>query len=236
MTNETTETVETEAETAETPTEESQDASQEAAPETNDAAHEAAPLEIPEDYRGADGNADVAKMLARIDELSAPPEGIPESPEGYELKLNEEIELFDGQKVQLNAEDPALKDFFSWAHKNKINQEAFQEGATLYAKAQAEMLKQQYTVTNQQVQQEIAKLGDNPEARISNLMSSVGKAIGSEEGAFALLKDVRSVEAFQAVEKLMGALNGQGGGRAPALNGAIQEQPPLAARLFGKVN
>lgn len=231
MTEQATEEVETQAETpgATTPTTETPVEAQ-AAPV------EATPIEIPDEFKGADGNADVALMLSRIQELSAPAEGVPDKPEGYELKLNEEVKLFNGQEVQLNDKDPMLPEFFAWAHKNGLSQEAAQEAMTLYAKGQAEMLKQQYSVSNEQVQQEIAKLGANPEQRVQSLMSSVGKAIGNEEKAFALISNVRQVEAFEAIESLMNTINGQGGGRAPALNGVIVERPPLHQRLFGKVN
>lgn len=218
---------------------------QEAQPaETSDAPQEAAAetqqIEIPDDFKGEDGTPDIGKMLARIQELGAPKEGVPEAADGYELKLNEEVKLFDGQQVTLNESDPMLPEFYEWAHKNGLNQDAVQEAATLYAKGIAENLKATYTVTQDQVQSEIAKLGDGDpakaETRVNSLLKSVGKTPAGEEGAFALLKDVRSVEAFEAVEKLMSAINGQGGGRAPALNGAIVERPPLHQRLFGKVS
>lgn len=165
-------------------------------------------------------------------------EDAPTVPEAYDITLAEEVKLAGGQAITFDAEDPMLKEFQDMARDMGMDQGQFSKFLTLGANFLKTNLDAQTTVTEQQVQAEIAKLGKTPEAataRVEKLSSALAKA-GGEQAAFALMNDIRSAEAFEAVEKLVERMNGSGGKRTPALNGTIKERPPIHERLFGSTS
>lgn len=212
---------ETEAEvTAEAPTnaEAPVEAPVEAAPETaaEDQGAEAAPQE-------GEGESD---------------EQAPSVPDTYDIALAEEVKLAGGQAVTFNAEDPMLKEFEGMARDMGMGQEDFTKFLTLGANFLKSNIDAQTTVSQQQVQEQLGKLGANKEAqtaRVEKLSTALAK-LGGEQAAFSIMGDIRSAEAFEAVEKLVERANGSGGNRTPALTGSIKAAPALEQALFGKTS
>lgn len=210
--------------------------------------------EIPEAYRTETGDADISKLLARVAEVDAAnseggeeaKEGEdgedgndaekPETPDDYSVDLTEDVKLVGGQTISFDANDPLVKEFAAKAHDLGLNQEQFSDLLTMGAKALAGNLDNQVSVTQAQVKEQIEKLGKTPEEqekRFGNLFASLSR-YGTEEGAYALMTDVRQFESFAFLEKLIEQVNTSGGGRTPVLNGAIREQKPLEERLFSQ--
>lgn len=188
------------------------DAGAEAAPDAP-----AAEVEVPEQYRGEDGKADLAKLIARVTEADKAPEGVPDTPENYDLTLAEEVKVGD-QVLTIDKDNPLVKEALADFHAAGLSQEKVTKFLGTYAKALAADLGSMRSATEQQVQAEIAKLGPKAGERIEGLNNGL-KALVGDDMASALLEDIRSEAGFKAAEALLTKLNG-GDEAAPTPGGA----------------
>jgi hypothetical protein len=125
--------------------------------------------------------------------------GVPADAAGYKLDLAEPVMGADGKTpVAFNADDPMAKGALDWAAKHQVPQAALSELLAHYATTQvAEMKAATEAATAEQ-----AKLGANATARINAVGSAVTAKVG-EAGAKALMAEIGSSAAFEAVEKLI---------------------------------
>jgi len=207
--------------TAETPSEEVVAEATEAPAEVT----EEAPVEAAPEAEASEGEAEEAPS-------------VPETPDAYDIALPEEIKLAGGEAVTFDEKDPMLAEFKAKAHELGLSQEQFTDFLSFGANFLKANLDGISTVTQEAVQEQIAKLGKTPEQqeqRVQNLFSALTKR-GNEQGATALMNEVRTVESFEFLEKLLEGANGMGGKRTPAINGTIKERPPIHERLFGQTS
>lgn len=180
-------------------------------------------IEVPERYRGEDGKADLAKLIARVAEADKTPEGVPDTPENYDLTLAEEVKVGD-QALTIDKDNPLVKEALADFHAAGLSQEKVTKLFGTYAKALAADLGSMRSATEQQVQAEIAKLGPKAGERISGALSGLSGVIGNEP-AETLLNDIRSQAGFEALEALISKFNGSDeSGRTPAGSSARPER------------
>lgn len=166
----------------------------------------AAEIEVPEQYRGEDGQADLAKLIARVSEADKAPEGVPDSPDKYDLTLPEEVKIGD-QALTIDKDNPVLKDALAEFHAAGLPQERVTKLLGSYAKALAADVGSMRTATEQQVQEAINSLGPKGGERITGALNGLKGVIG-EGPAQAVLDDIRTKEGFEAIEALISKFNG----------------------------
>lgn len=201
--------------------------------------------ETPTDASTAEAPVEAAPETAAEDQgaEAAPQEGeggeeAPSIPETYDIALAEEVKLAGGQTIAFNAEDPMLKEFEGMAREMGMGQEDFTKFLTLGANFLKSNIDAQTTVSQRQVEEQLGKLGATKEAqtaRVEKLSTALSK-LGGEQAAFSIMNDIRSAEAFEAIEKMVERANGSGGNRTPAITGSIKGTPPLEQALFGKTS
>jgi hypothetical protein len=98
-------------------------------------------------------------------------EGLPPSPEGYELDSSA-WELPDGMRFD-GESDPLMEKVRHWAHENKVPQEAFNKLVGTYVK----------TIAGSRVdrQAELQKLGEKAEERLRSIENYVTKVLNDDE-------------------------------------------------------
>jgi len=186
--------------------------------------------------KGEDGQPDLAKIHEKLNELSAAPEGVPESAEGYSLDLAEAVEIAEGQAIEFAADDPIVADFLKEAHEAGKPQAQVQKELTFAAKALQANFAARDKATKEQVQSEISSLGDKGPARIKATFESLATLTGDREAANHLIENIATARAFEALEAIVSKTNGGAGGRTPAGDGQTGGKKPLADRLFSKTS
>lgn len=188
--------------------------------------------EVPEAYRGEDGQADLNKLLARVAEADAAPEGVPASPGEYDLALPEDLEMPEGFDLKIDPENEHLKAALATFHEAGVSQEVVSKILPAYVQALAGDMQAANMAQEEAVQAEIQKLGDNPAARVEGLKSSLTQTLGAEDSAIALLDNISSVAAFEAVENLISKINGGDESVRVAKGGAKEDTRSFAERMF----
>lgn len=188
--------------------------------------------EIPKAYRAEDGSADLNKLIERVNAADAAPEGVPDSVEGYDLALAEEVELPGGQKVQIDPENEQTKALLAEFHKAGVPQSVLTSALTTYSKSLAADMGAFVEAQQGAVDAEIAKLGDNADARVTGLVTGLTEILGSEAQAKAVAGEIRSYESFEAFEALVAKQNGaEESSRTPGGVGSGSEKT-LAQRMY----
>lgn len=202
----------------------------------NDAAAGEQP-EIPEAYRTEDGKADLAKLIERVQaadaEAAERAKGVPETVEGYEIKLADDLRLPDGSPIQIDKDNPLLKEFLQDAHSAGKTQEQVSRELSFFAKELSNVIAGQKQATEQQIAAEIAKIdpdASKAERRFEAVRKGLSEAIG-DDGASALFEEIRSAGSFAALEQLHERLMGQSE-RDDSANGGAGVLD-LSKRLWG---
>lgn len=203
--------------------------------ETPDA--ESVEVEIPEAYRTEDGKADLAKLIERVQaadaEAAERAKGVPETVEGYEIKLADDLRLPDGSPIQIDKDNPLLKEFLQDAHSAGKTQEQVSRELSFFAKELSNVIAGQKQATEQQIAAEIAKIdpdASKAERRFEAVRKGLSEAIG-DDGASALFEEIRSAGSFAALEQLHERLMGQSE-RDDSANGGAGVLD-LSKRLWG---
>jgi hypothetical protein len=167
----------------------------------------------------------------QVGEGAAPPE----SPDGYELKVPEGVELPDGVTFQFDENDPAAKIGRDVAHRMGLDQKGFEE-QLLKPFVEARMQEHSQEVERQAA--ELEKLGENVGERIDSVANWLDQNL-NEDQAQALRGAANTAAGVQALETLIRKANGQtsrvstqGLAEGIKANSAPQEQDP-AQVLFG---
>ena len=119
-------------------------------------------------------------------------ENRPEAPDKY-LATFAEDSPFKELEDQLSYDDPVLKMWADVSHKAGLNNEEFSEGIHNYLEAMS---------TGPDVAEEIGRLGENGNARVEAVDMWVRKNL-NDDMYEALSSQIRTAEAFQALETLM---------------------------------
>lgn len=208
-----------------------------AAAETGGAgeAPESNTIEVPEEYRTPDGQADVAKLLEALNTATAPKEGAVENPDAYALDLAEEIKGPDGEPVKVDPDNPLLKDFRALAHEAGVDQPTFSKLLTAYVKDQVSQAQTQQEQMIEAGRAEIAKLGDKATDRMKAVDDWI-VAKAPKEFAPELIKSLNSAAAYQAIEAIIRAVTPakSPNGASQGLSNVPSQEKSIAERIYGK--
>ena len=116
----------------------------------------------------------------------------PEAPDKYLATFSEDSP-FKEIEDQLSYDDPVLKMWADVSHKAGLSNDEFSEGIHTYLEAMA---------TGPDIAQEVERLGENGQARVDAVDMWVRKNL-NDDMYEALSGQIRTAEAFQALESLM---------------------------------
>ncbi len=119
--------------------------------------------------------------------------GVPESSRDYEFS-QENLAKELGLQINMEADDPFLIRFQTWAHNNNVSQHEFNELSELYLEA--------VTTFFPSWDEEAPKLGDHADERVAHLNAFFGKNLSTE--AYAAIENLPlSAELVMAFEEMM---------------------------------
>ena len=119
------------------------------------------------------------------------------APEEYEISMPEDVE---GEFLE---DDPLMGEFKEWSKDNGVSQEAFTSLVHMFVKNEQGAYQKQ----EQDMESELAALGDNAKQRIQNI-NDYAKANLSEEHYEGILQATTSAAATKAVEALIANTRG----------------------------
>lgn len=189
---------------------------------------EGLPEGLPESFWDADAKAvkvdDLVKSYADLNkqqtDAAAALAKRPESPDKYELKIPETLELPEGMSFEFDPESDLAKMGRDLAYAKGLSQEEFLEQVVApYVKHETERAAQDLTNSEEFYKTELSKLGENGQARIDAIGAYLAKNFTPEQ-AKAFEAATVTAPGVEALEKLINAANGQpvrteGNGAAP---------------------
>lgn len=159
----------------------------------------------------------VKELIARDAAEASRRLSLPAKPEDYKLALPKDFTPPQGVEFKLDENDPLFAQARTWAQKNGLTQEAFEQGIGMIAAR--DVATQQMLKTARDA--EIGKLGANGTARVTAVNTFLdAKGLGSLKGMMV------TAEIVTTLEKVVGMLNGadtfsQQHRTAPQTNGKI---------------
>jgi hypothetical protein len=201
---------------------------------------------LPAEVMGEDGAVDQTKLTAFLksqhETQAQRIEAQGEVPEGdYDLTID--VDNGAGEKLQIDPENPILKEFLPELKSAGIGQKMVTSLLSKYAEASLKdgekiatdvrnsVLKQQAD----QVQAEIKSLGDSAGDRITAVTTKLKSSLGDDAAANTLLNDIRTKAGFEALERLVEQVGGEGGLEGNPQNDANVNLSD-ADIIFGKGN
>lgn len=124
-------------------------------------------------------------------------EGVPETPDSYQFTPPDNL-VPEGVKFNIDQNNPQYKQFNEVAHKMGLNQDQYNEILSLYVQNEVALVPDKNA--------EIAKLGDNAQARIERV-DLWSKHNLSNEAYSAIVNQATSGEFIMAMEELMEKTN-----------------------------
>lgn len=204
----------------------------EAAPD--DVALPVRPEQLPEQYWDADKGAvkvsDLLKdHLALKTEVETARADVPESADGYELKVSDAVELPDGYALDIDKDSPFAKEIFAAAHQHKMPRAAVQ--SLVDAEARRQIAEQQAAVD--QYVTDKGALGENADKRIEAVTNWVAANVSSKN-AEALMMNVGpgAIAAIEEIIAMRADPDMPGGVKAPTKNNPTDR----ADRWYGDQN
>lgn len=166
---------------------------------------------LPDNFWNTDtGEADFGAFRSEFDTLSefkaAQDERIaslPKEADGYEVGLPEGFEIPEGTDYEFNPDDPRVGPLKEWAAANQVSQAALNDLIGLHAGHDIEGVKE----TTAFAQAEMAKLGDNPQARI-NTVKEVVSSLLPKANAEAVMAGATTYEAVVGLELMASRMRG----------------------------
>lgn len=168
---------------------------------------------LPDDFR-KDGNADIEGFRARYDELVAEAaqreeamQGIPESADGYEIAIPDDIDfgdldLPDDFAVDLQPDNPEFAPLFDemrgMLHNMRMPADAGKQMLGLLAKYEATRFSQRYAAAKA----EMDSLGNGAQSRIANVERKLQSALPGDL-ADALKAATQTAAGVKALERLL---------------------------------
>lgn len=133
---------------------------------------------------------------------------IPAAADKYEAKLPADFKAPEGMEFQLNADDPALAQFRTIAHKRGMDQETFSEA--LGAFAAVKIAEHQQLTAGRTA--EMTKLGATADARIGAVETWLTAKVGDKAAPLiAQLKSFPVAAHVETFEGIIRAFSSQGG-------------------------
>lgn len=170
--------------------------------EATDAGSAVRPEQLPDQYWDADkGSVKVADLLkdhlALKTEVDAARADVPETADGYELKVSDAVKLPEGYALDIAADSPFAKEIFAAAHQHKMPRVAVQ--ALVDAEARRQIAEQ--TAGVEQYVADKSALGENADKRIEAVTNWVGANVSSKN-AEALMMNI-GPGAVAAIEEII---------------------------------
>jgi len=193
-----------------------------------------APPEVPDAYKGEDGEPDIAKLVERAraaDEADEATGEVPESPEGYDLtgiKVGEE-------EIELQSDDPTLQEYLKFAHEAGRSNEQVKSDLAFFGKALTAQQKAEAEAEAAEIDAELKKLGENVKGRVEAVTKGLA-SYGSEEDAKSLVDRLRKAGEFTILEKLYAAAHGGDDQASPASTGSRKAEKTPAERIYTTMN
>lgn len=176
---------------------------------------------LPESFRKDDG-VDIDGFRAHYEDMAAAQAafaeaqaGIPETADGYDLTLPEDLNLGDVTppewfKFDLDADNPIVSELKQWMHDRKMPAGSGQELLTMLARYEAGKAAQFHATA----QAEMKALGPTAEARLGRIRRTLETRVRDETQRNALLQSLTSADAVRGLEAF--------------ISGASAVQPPAA--------
>lgn len=217
----------TEAATTETTT-------TQAAPETQPATTQAPtpPEGLPENYWDAEKgalnvdalNTDLSQLQVIRQQQEERLAQVPETPDGYELKLPDGFEAPEGLgDFEIPADSVLAQGAKEWAHKNQVGPAELRELVGIFAKDQIA----QHEAFKARQAEDVKTLGDRADERIQTVETFLKSKLDATEFE-AIAPVVSSSAAVKAMEKLI-AMSGKGPAAVPGGGTAPSSRPDLSS-------
>jgi hypothetical protein len=141
-------------------------------------------------------------------EQEARKQGLPQSPDKYEIKLPEGFKAPEGMQFEFKTDDPVLAQFREIAHKRGLDQETFSEALGAFA---ANKLAEHQAITTGR-QAEMEKLGATGPQRLEAVETWLKAKAGDKAATLiSTLKQFPVAANVETFEALMRAFSSQGG-------------------------
>jgi hypothetical protein len=174
--------------------------------------------------------ADVSNALAERIERQLAREALPSSPDRYEAKLPANFKPPAGYEFQLDASDPALREFQALAHRRGLDQDTFEEALGVFATTRMAELEH----VNHARQVEVEKLGAAAHQRLDAIETWLKSRVGDKANVLtATLKQYPVAATVETFETLMRAFSAQG---SSAVTGGGREGQPDPGDIPGFEN
>lgn len=168
-------------------------------------------FKLPDEYKGKDGQPDVAKIVGKFSEFEAernarglPPEGA----EKYEFVAPKDLKLPDGSPAEIDPDSAIFQKFREVAFGLKLSQADAQKLFELGVEREFDLLAQVRREAETNLAAEKAKLGSKHEARINNVGNWL-KAHFGKEGEAAIERWGNSDDII-LMEKMIAKFGGAG--------------------------
>jgi len=176
------------------------------------------PTYVPEAFWDAEKGLKADDFQKHLEQLEAKAtaadkarEGVPEKPEGYELKLPPIEGLPEG--VEIDADDPRLGILRKLAHETGMSQDKFSSIIAAQVKHDLALVQ----ARNAELAAEKKALGPEADQRITAVQDALKGALGDKaKPLIAMLASAQAVEAFESILK---------GGPDFAANGRAETEP-----------
>ena len=165
----------------------------------------------------------VRDALAHKAEQDVCRQSLPQSPDGYEVKLPAGFEAPVGVKFEFDMNDPGLARFRELAHARGMDQQTFSDALGLYA---ANKIGEQQKLGTARAA-EMGKLGSAAEARIGAVETWLKSRIGAKAGLFvAQMRNYPVAAMVEGFEDIIRQSSNQGGADFNQSGRQQQEQKP----------
>lgn len=166
---------------------------------------------LPEQYRGESGpdfdgfRTHYEDLQANLSALTEAQPQAPESPDGYDLTLPDEIDYGEITppewfEFDLDQDNPLVGELRNWMHEMKMPAEASKGLVAMLARYEAQRASQ----ADAMAQQEMQSLGQGAQARIEKVQRAVETRVRNEAQRNALLQSLTTADAVRALEELIG--------------------------------
>ncbi|MGY8705120.1 hypothetical protein RAD16_05175 [Bradyrhizobium sp. 18BD] len=152
--------------------------------------------------------ADVNQAMAERVERQLARAALPASADKYEARLPADFKAPEGMEFQINADDPALRQFREIAHRRGLDQETFSEALGAFAAVKVAELRE----INAGREAQLAKLGAAGPQRIDAIETWLNAKVGDKAKVMvATLKQFPVAANVEAFEGIIRAFSSQGG-------------------------
>lgn len=173
---------------------------------------------------------EISDLLADKVQRDLAKAGLPASPDKYEARLPENFKAPEGMQFELNAEDPAFRQFREIAHRRGLDQDTFSEALGVYASVKVAELSQ----INHARQVQLDALGAAGQARIDAIETWLTAKVGDKAVVMiSTLKNFPVAANVEAFEGIIRAFTSQGGSAFSQSHRAEQDPSGTIAGFEG---